>query len=70
MRLVSSVSEVGDGGVGSEMDAAEMWAGREESEDAVWCLGATNEEIGPLYATDFVERDAVRKERYCPALGT
>lgn len=46
--VVSSVSEDGDGGVGSEMDAAEMWAGSEESEDVVWCFSGFKEVVGPL----------------------
>ena len=47
MRVVSSVSEDGDSGVGSETDAVDMCAGSEESE-AVWCFGGFDEEAGPL----------------------
>jgi hypothetical protein len=48
MRLVSSISGVGVGGVGSEMDTAEMCAGREDSDEVAWCFGGINEDEGPL----------------------
>lgn len=70
MSVVSSVSGVGEGGVGSEIVAAEICAGRDDSEDAAWCLDGFTAVVGPLYATGFGDRETVRKVRYCPTLGT
>ena len=69
MSVVSSVSAVGEGGVGSEIVAAEMCAGRNDSDDVVWCFDV-GVVVGPLYATGFGESETVRKVRYCPTLGT
>ena len=79
MREISSVS-VGVGGVTSEAaDVVEIWAGSEDREAAAECpftgfkdvpTGRLAYEVGPLYATGFGEREAVRKDRYWPQLGT
>ena len=68
---MSSASEDDAGGFGSEIEAAEMCAGSEESDVLKFVglrvdpgAGRATGPTGPLYATGLGERDAVRKERY------
>jgi hypothetical protein len=72
--VASSTSVDDAGGFGSEIEAAERCAGREES-DVRKLVGLRVDPralcgMGPVYATGLGERDAVRKERYWPTLGT
>jgi hypothetical protein len=67
---VSSVSAGGVGGMGSAIEAVEMWAGRDKRETVAECgFGKSTKDVGPLYVTGLVEREAARNDRYCPTLG-
>jgi hypothetical protein len=71
---VSSVSEDDVGCLGSESETAEMCAGREESDvrklDGLRVDPEVLCAVAPVYGTGLDEREAVRKERYWPTLGT
>ena len=67
---VSSCSDCGVVCIGSAIDGFERRAGREGSGTvAEYGLGKSTKEVGPLYGTGLLEREAARKDRYWLTLG-